>query len=220
MNRPTSSAALLAALLCFPATLLEAESLLLKNADIETMTGRGRLDATDLLIADGRIERMGKNLSAPEARQVDASGKRLTPGVFNAYTHMGVVEIGGISETRDYIAAILHRAGVVLLFTGMGWQNTHNAFLVTQSAGNAVANGLPYQAALQAIFSNPAEVFQLSGAGRIEVGAVADLVLWNNDPLELLREAELVFVNGVEVPLVSRSTRLRDRYFQRLKTQP
>jgi imidazolonepropionase-like amidohydrolase len=114
-------------------------------------------------------------------------------------------------------AAILNDAGVPLMFTGMGWQNTHNAFLVAQCAGIAVANGLPYDAALKALFITPAEVFGLKNAGQIALGDKADLVLWTNDPLELVREAELVFINGEEIPMVSRATRLRDRYFDRLK---
>lgn len=115
-------------------------------------------------------------------------------------------------------AAILHEAGVTLMFTDLGSPNrTHNAHQVTQGAGVAVAYGLPYAAALAALFTAPAEVFGLSHRGRIEVGQKADLVLWSNDPLEVLREAELVMIGGEEVPMVSRATRLRDRYYDRLK---
>ena len=399
-----------------------AESLVIANADIETMTDKGRLIATDILIVDGIIQKIGKNLPASDIRVVNAQGMRVTPGVFNAFTQMGIVEIGGIKQTADssadsevfsaslnvvdafnphstlipqnrihgvtqvvvaptsstslfagkvsvanlsgsptdsierspvgvlvnynefaqesaggsraaalarirnaladatefsgnkdlymsgegrdlsmsfddlgalapvidgqqYLfvnvsrsadilrvlelgdtfnvklilvgvqegwmvakeianaavaaiidpndnlpirfetlgarlenAAILHEAGVTLMFTGMKFQNTHNSFLVTQSAGNAVANGLPYKAALEAIFTNPARVFELDKSGQIAVGQIADLVLWNGDPLEVVREAQLVMVDGKEIPMVSRATRLRDRYFDRLKS--
>jgi len=114
-------------------------------------------------------------------------------------------------------AKLMDIAGVTLLFTGMGWQNTHNAYLVRQSAGNAVANGLPYHKAIQAITSNPAKIFGLPGYGEIRSGAQASLVLWSGDPLEVTSNAELVMINGKPFDLSSRATRLRDRYFERLK---
>ena len=114
-------------------------------------------------------------------------------------------------------AALMQRAGVTLLFTGMGWQNTHNAYLVRQSAGNAVANGLTKTEALAAITRNPAKVFGMKGYGILEVGAEANLVLWSGDLFEVTSEARKVFINGNLVPMQSRSIRLRDRYLKRHK---
>ena len=49
----------------------------------------------------------------------------------------------GIGARLDN-AALLHEAGVTVLFTS---GETHNARKLRQVAGNAVANGLPYEAA-------------------------------------------------------------------------
>ena len=114
-------------------------------------------------------------------------------------------------------AAILHKAGVQLIFTGMGWHNTHSAYLVRQSAGNAVANGLPKTASIAAITSNPAEIFKLNYSGNIREGEVANLVLWNGDPFELTSEAEMVMIAGEKIKMVSRSLQLRDRYYENIK---
>jgi imidazolonepropionase-like amidohydrolase len=114
-------------------------------------------------------------------------------------------------------AKLLHEAGVKIMFTGMGWQSTHNAYLVRQSAGNAVANGLPYDVAIQAITSTPAQIFGLPSYGQIKVGADATLVLWSADPLEVSSNPDLVMIDGQQYSLESRATRLRDRYFDRLK---
>lgn len=106
-------------------------------------------------------------------------------------------------------AALLAGAGVkVLISTG----SAHNVRKLRQLAGNAVREGLAHEDALAAITSLPAEVFGLSGRGRIEAGAVADLALWTGDPLELTTSLELLLLDGAEVPLVSRQTLLRDRY--------
>jgi len=115
-------------------------------------------------------------------------------------------------------AAILNQAGVKLLFSGIGRQNTHNAYLVRQAAGISVANGLPKQVAIAAISSNPMSVFSKnSRSNELKPGIKANFVLWQGDPLEVTSEALLVYINGKRIPMVSRSTRLRDRYYKRLK---
>ena len=113
-------------------------------------------------------------------------------------------------------AAMLHKAGVKVLISGPGYAGTHNSYLSRQGAGNAVAYGLPYEEGLKAVSTNVAEVFGLEG-GTIEPGAVADLVIWSGDPLEVTSYAEGVMIGGARQSLVNRSTRLRDRY---LKPQP
>ncbi len=106
-------------------------------------------------------------------------------------------------------AALLHRAGVRVLISS---QETHNVRLVRQGAGNAVANGLPWIAALAGVTRYPAEVFGLENIGTLTVGARADLVIWTGDPLEVTTWAERVMVDGAWVPTRSRQTRLFERY--------
>jgi imidazolonepropionase-like amidohydrolase len=107
-------------------------------------------------------------------------------------------------------AARLHAAGVEIAFA-IG--ESHNARNMRQAAGNAVANGLPYEAALAAMSINPARIFGQSGtSGSLEPGKDADLVVWDGDPLELGSVAERVFIRGRDIPMESRHTLLRDRY--------
>lgn len=110
-------------------------------------------------------------------------------------------------------AAILSEAGVKLAFTGAAGQSTHNGYLVRQSAGNAVAYGMPAEDAIKAITINTAEVFGIENYGQILVGMEADIVVWDGDPLELTTNADVVLIKGDKQPLVSRATRLRDRYW-------
>jgi imidazolonepropionase-like amidohydrolase len=111
-------------------------------------------------------------------------------------------------------AAILHRAGVKILITS---QNTHNSYLSRQGAGNAVAHGLSKDEAIKALTINIAETFGLQDEiGSIEVGKHADIVLWDNDPLEVSSFADAVFIDGNSISLMTRSKRLRDRYLNKL----
>ncbi len=107
-------------------------------------------------------------------------------------------------------ASILLDAGVMV---AIGDGDTHNARNITQLAGNAVAHGLDWDAALRAITLTPAELFGMSGtAGSLEAGKAADVVIWPGDPLEVSNFPEQVFINGEKIPMVSRQTLLRDRY--------
>jgi hypothetical protein len=110
-------------------------------------------------------------------------------------------------------AARLQQAGVLIAFSS---GDTHNARTVRQLAGNAVAHGLAWDAALAAVTANPAQIFGLGGSrGRIEKGDVADLVLWNGDPLEVTSAADQVWIDGRAIEMRSRQTELRDRYLHR-----
>jgi imidazolonepropionase-like amidohydrolase len=112
-------------------------------------------------------------------------------------------------------AAVLAKAGVLIAFeTG----DSHNAGNLVQLAGNAVANGLPYEKGLEAIMSNPARIYGMSSrTGSLEAGMDADVVLWSGDPLEVTSAPEQVFIRGRKIPMTSRQTELRDRYLRLLR---
>ncbi len=172
--------------------------------------------AADILVVLDLAETMDIRivlLGAEEGwRVADEIAKAKVPVIIDptANTPASFERLGARSDNATY----LHKAGVTLLFTGIGWQTTHNAFLVRQAAGNAVANGLPYDAAMAAMTSNLWKVFGGHGAG-LQLNRPADLVVWDGDPLEVTTEVEAVFLDGQFIPLVSHATLLRDRYAER-----
>lgn len=114
-------------------------------------------------------------------------------------------------------AALLHQAGVRLILTAGGAHDLRN---LRQEAGNAIAAGLPADAALRALTAEPARVF--GGAdryGTIAPGRVANLVVWTGDPFELGSWAQHVIIRGREVPMRSRQSLLFERY-RRLESVP
>jgi imidazolonepropionase-like amidohydrolase len=107
-------------------------------------------------------------------------------------------------------AARLRRAGVQVAITS---GETFKAYNIRQEAGNAVAYGLAWDEAFRAITLAPAQIFGVADRyGSLEPGKVANVVVWDGDPLELLTRVDHVIIRGREVPLVSRETQLRDRY--------
>jgi imidazolonepropionase-like amidohydrolase len=113
-------------------------------------------------------------------------------------------------HVRDDTPRILAAAGVTLVLSTLG--EATNARNLRQIAGNAVANGLPRDAALAAVTRAPAQAFGLTGRGELRRGAPADLVVWSGDPFELSSRPLHVLVGGVEQTLQTRQTRLFERY--------
>ncbi|MBC7989818.1 MAG: amidohydrolase family protein [Luteimonas sp.] len=109
-------------------------------------------------------------------------------------------------------AARLRAAGVEVGFT-LG--DSHAAAKLRQLAGNAVANGLPWEDGLAGLTRVPAEAFGVGDRlGGIAPGKLADLVLWSGDPLEVNTVARQVWLGGRAMPMRSRQTELRDRYLR------
>src|SRR3546814_16433357 len=80
------------------------------------------------------------------------------------------------------------------------------------NAGNAVASGLDWRAALATITINPARIFGLADRiGSLEPGKDADVVIWDGDTLDTLSRPVAVLIRGVQQPMRSRATDLRDR---------
>lgn len=57
---------------------------------------------SDILVEDGKIKAMGKDLSAPGAEVVDASGLLVFPGFIDAHSHLGLDGYGIGYEGTDY----------------------------------------------------------------------------------------------------------------------
>ena len=109
-------------------------------------------------------------------------------------------------------AAALNAAGVVIAIKG-NEGSTHRARDIRYNAGNAVAHGLPFAAAIQAITVNPARIFGFDGQfGELKAGAAGDVVVWSGDPLEPLSQPSAMLIDGVDQPLQARNLLLRDRY--------
>ena len=128
--------------------------------------------------------------------------------------------INNIPNSFDELASnismtsMLEKAGITLMFNV---SRSHNYHLIRQGAGVAVANGMSYGGAIKALTSNVAETFNLKNRGSIKVGNIADIVVWEDDPLEPSSMPEKVFINGIDMDLTTRSTRLRDRYIRDLE---
>jgi imidazolonepropionase-like amidohydrolase len=148
---------------------------------------------------------------------------RVAPELAAAHIPVVLNPLDDLPENFDVVgatlenAARLNAAGVKIAFS-LDDSQAHNIRKVRQTAGIAVVHGLPPEAGLAAMTSNPAEIFGVaSHNGSIARGRPADLVLWSGDPLEVTTLAERVFIEGQSQPMQSRQTLLRDRYLEKLR---
>ena len=108
------------------------------------------------------------------------------------------------------LPAQLHKRGVQIAFASYSAHDVRN---LPYQAGFATAFGLPYGEALKAITLNPAQIWGVADKlGSLDVGKDANIVVANGDPLDLKTDVKQVFIQGREVPMNSRQTRLRDQY--------
>ena len=64
------------------------ETLLIKNVTVWTSEDAGILENTDVLLKNGKIAEIGKNLRARGATEIDGTGKHLTAGIVDEHSHI------------------------------------------------------------------------------------------------------------------------------------
>src|SRR5215472_14829781 len=94
-----------ALLFAIPAALIAApgadDSFVLKNATVHTMAG-AEIQNGSVVVRNGKIIGVGKNLAVPkDLKVIDAKGMQVYPGMIDAATQVGLVEINSIRESED-----------------------------------------------------------------------------------------------------------------------
>ena len=72
------------------------QTILFKNATVWTNEKEGILEDTDVLVNDGKIAAIGKNIEDSNAVKIDAKGKHLTSGIIDEHSHIAISK--GVNE--------------------------------------------------------------------------------------------------------------------------
>jgi imidazolonepropionase-like amidohydrolase len=143
-----------AALLCTaPAAPAQGDSSAVLFRDARVFDGVRMLERQDVLVGNGRISRMGRNLRArPGTPEVDASGRTLMPGLIDAHTHTmgdGLREavMFGVTTHLDMFTDVGF-ARAMKTGQGMGAANGRadlftSGTLVTSPGGHGTQFGMP-----------------------------------------------------------------------------
>lgn len=110
------------------------------------------------------------------------------------------------------LPAEMAKRGIKIAFASY---DAHNSRSLPYAAGYATAFGLSHDEALKAITLNPAQIWGVDDRlGSLDAGKIANVVVAAGDPLDVKTDVKHVFINGEEIPLVSKQTELRDEYWK------
>jgi imidazolonepropionase-like amidohydrolase len=89
---------------------VEKGNVLIKGGTVLTIT-KGNLESSDVLVTDGKIAQVGKNLSAPaNYKVIDATGMFVMPGIIDAHSHAG---LDAINEATSPVTAEVNTGDVL-----------------------------------------------------------------------------------------------------------
>ena len=81
-------------------TPISTTSTLITNATVLTGTGE-RLDDADVLLVDGKVQQVGKDLAVKADTTIDAQGKWVTPGIIDVHSHLGAYPNPSVESHQD-----------------------------------------------------------------------------------------------------------------------
>ncbi|MDN5205557.1 amidohydrolase family protein [Fulvivirgaceae bacterium BMA10] len=79
------------------------EAILFKNATVWTNESAGIIGETDVLVKDGKIAKIGKDISDNSAKVVDATGKHLTSGIIDEHSHIAASSINDVATNSGMV---------------------------------------------------------------------------------------------------------------------
>ena len=92
-------------------------------------------------------------------------------------------------------------------------QDAHNARNLPYQAAACAAFGLPKDVALRSVTIAPAQIFGLADKiGSLETGKLANIIMTDGDPLEIVTHVRRLFIGGEEITLDTNQTLLWEKF--------
>ena len=181
----------------------------IRNARIVTVSGP-EIESGTVVIRNGKIEAVGASASVPAgAQEIDARGLIVYPGMIDAGTSMGLIEIGsGANATVDVaeVGDMNPNAQAIVAV------NPHSAHVgVTRVNGVTNVATMP----VGGIISGQAAVINLNGTAPGEMSVVPNAALVINFPRATTTSFD-TFFNQQPIPLTDAIT-TRDRQVEQLR---
>jgi len=92
-------------------TLPIPQTVMIKNVTVWTNEAEGILKGYDVLIQNGKIAAIGKNLKVNGASVIDGTGKHLSPGIIDEHSHIAIS--GDVNECSHSVTAEVRIGDVI-----------------------------------------------------------------------------------------------------------
>jgi imidazolonepropionase-like amidohydrolase len=153
---------------------VEAQTIAITGAKVYPVSSAPIENGT-VLIRDGKIVAVGSSVTIPSgAQRIDAAGKWVTPGLINAGTQLGLVEIGQVQDTRNNAAR--GKDNISAAFTVWEGLNTQSV-MIAPARREGVTN-----------------VVIVPGGGNLVSGQAAFLTLVEGMPTDMLLKTPVAMV--------------------------
>ena len=137
-----------------------AQSLLIKDAKVITLSDQGTLQMGDVLVKDGRIVQVAEELDGITADLViDGRGKVVTPGIIAPDSELGLTEIGAAASTND---SAVQDTGIGAGFNPVVAFNPHSTLIPFNRAGG-VTRAVVLPSSEEKIFAGQGFAITLAG---------------------------------------------------------
>jgi imidazolonepropionase-like amidohydrolase len=91
--------------------------------------------------------------------------------------------------------------------------DAHNARNLPYNAAACAAFGLPKEVALRSVTLAPAQIFGVADKiGSLETGKLANIIVTDGDPLEIVTHVRRLFIGGEEITLDTNQTLLYEKF--------
>ncbi len=188
-------------------TLPNAQKFLIKNTTVWTNEADGKLENTDVLINEGKIINIGKNLNDASAKIIDGKDKHLTAGIIDEHSHIAIAR--GVNEGTQAVTSEV-RVGDVLNPDDVNIYRQLAGGVTTSHLLHGSANPIGGQTALIKLrYGKTAEELKFEGADGFIKFALGENVKqsnWGDDQRERFPQTRM----GVEQVFIDAFTRARE----------
>ena len=112
---------------------------------------------------------------------------------------------------RRLVLIALAAAAASLVLPAAAW--AHAALLQTTPVASRVVNTPPKEVALRSVTLAPAQIFGVADkVGSLETGKLANIIVTDGDPLEIVTHVRRLFIGGEEITLDTNQTLLYEKF--------
>ncbi len=79
------------------------ENFVIRNATVWTLDEQGKIENADVIVRNGKIASVGRDLSASNLLEIDGSGLHVTPGIVDEHSHIALSSVNDVATNSGMV---------------------------------------------------------------------------------------------------------------------